>query len=71
MLFEPVGYLEMLVLLGGARLVVTNSGGLQKEACFLQTPCVTLRADTEWAELVTAVWSSLASPGDDDMGAIL
>lgn len=50
---EPVSYLEMLYLLQHANLVMTDSGGLQKEAYFFEKPCVTLRTETEWIELVT------------------
>jgi len=49
---EPVGYLEMIYLLQNCSLVMTDSGGLQKEAFFFEKPCVTLRDETEWAELV-------------------
>ena len=49
---EPVGYLEMLGLVRGCKAVLTDSGGLQKEAFFLEKPCVTLREETEWVELV-------------------
>ncbi|HYP49547.1 MAG TPA: UDP-N-acetylglucosamine 2-epimerase, partial [Pyrinomonadaceae bacterium] len=52
LLIEPVGYLEMLRLLESCRMVLTDSGGLQKEAFFLQKPCLTLRDTTEWTELV-------------------
>ncbi len=54
MLIEPVGYLDMLKLLGHARMALTDSGGLQKEALFLDTRCVTLRDETEWPETVDA-----------------
>lgn len=51
-MIEPVGYLEMLWLLKHADLVVTDSGGVQKEAFFFAKPCVTMRDQTEWVELV-------------------
>ena len=50
-LIEPLGYVEMLKLLNNASLVLTDSGGLQKEAVYLQKPCVVLRLETEWKYL--------------------
>jgi UDP-GlcNAc3NAcA epimerase len=52
--WSPVGYLEMLSLIKGSRFVITDSGGLQKEAAFFNKYCLTLRDETEWVELVEA-----------------
>lgn len=65
-LLPPQGYLDMLQLEAAAKCIVTDSGGVQKEAFFAQTPCITLRTETEWTELVDLGWNQLLSPAQAD-----
>lgn len=65
-IIEPLGYIDMLAAVRQARAVVTDSGGLQKEAYFLGTPCITLRGETEWTDTLALGWNTLVKDLDSD-----
>jgi UDP-GlcNAc3NAcA epimerase len=64
-MIEPVGYLEMVRLLGKCSGVLTDSGGLQKEAYWAEKPCLTLRDETEWTETIQLGWNQLVGAADE------
>ena len=64
-IIEPLPFLDMIALEQSARLILTDSGGVQKEAFFYQVPCITMRDETEWVETVDMGWNRLVGANFD------
>lgn len=64
---DPLGYLDFIALENSASRIITDSGGIQKEAYILRKPCITLRTETEWVETVHEKWNLLLNPADKNI----
>ena len=64
LIIEPLGYLDFIALAYSSKRIITDSGGIQKEAYILRKPCITLRTETEWIETIQEKWNLLIDPAD-------
>ena len=64
---EPLGYLDFIQLENNSKRIITDSGGIQKEAFILKKPCITLRSETEWVETVEEGWNLLLNPHEEEL----
>jgi len=70
-LISPLGYFDMLTLLRNAKRVLTDSGGLQKEAYLMKTPCITIRENTEWPETLRGNWNVLTGINEQKINEVI
>ncbi len=68
-MIEPLGYLDFIALENSAKRIMTDSGGIQKEAYILKKPCITLRTETEWVETVDEKWNLLINPSEKNIAS--
>ncbi|MGG9964384.1 non-hydrolyzing UDP-N-acetylglucosamine 2-epimerase [Ferruginibacter sp. SUN106] len=70
-LVDPQGYLDFIALEHASKRIISDSGGIQKEAYILRKPCITLRSETEWVETVTEKWNLLINPSQKNIAAAI
>lgn len=68
-IIEPLGYLDFIILENASKRIITDSGGIQKEAYILKKPCITLRTETEWVETVEEKWNLLLAPNESNIAS--